>query len=184
MHLIMIGGLPASGKSKLAERLRSELRWPLLSKDAYKETLFDALGVGDREWSRRLSRAAYALLFAEANRLLDSGQSCIVEGNFRWHEHRVRFEELSVRGMRLIQVMCRADPNVLAQRFRLRAHSGQRHPGHVDLESLDEIERELLTAVQDALPLNAPVVVCDTTEDWQAAIARTCADLVAQVRSV
>jgi predicted kinase len=182
MHLIVIGGLPASGKSKLAERLRARLRWPLLSKDVYKEMLFDTLGIGDRDWSRRLSKAAYALLFAEADRLLDCGQSYIIEGNFRWAEHRQRFDDLAARNAQFIQVACRADPSVLVERFRLRAQSGQRHPGHVDIESLSEIESELLMAVQRALPLGAPVVECDTTDDWQAAISRACAEIMALVR--
>lgn len=52
-----------SGKSTLAAALASLLDLPLIAKDRFKEILFDALGVGDMEWSRRLGAAAVALQF-------------------------------------------------------------------------------------------------------------------------
>lgn len=43
--LIVIVGPPASGKTALARRLATDLRLPLLSRDDFKERLFDTLGV-------------------------------------------------------------------------------------------------------------------------------------------
>jgi glucokinase len=168
MRVILIGGLPASGKSVLADRLRMELRWPLLGKDMYKETLFDSLGVRDREWSRRLSAAAYALMFAEASRMADCNINCILEGNFRWLEQRERLLALLASDAQVVQVVCRAEPDVLIERFRARAHS--RHPGHADDKGLLDLERELRAGVQAALPLDAPLVECDTTSGDPAGI--------------
>lgn len=170
MNLIVISGLPCSGKSHVAAQLRAELRWPLCCKDTYKELLFDNLGYSDREWSRRLSHAAYALMFAQAAEFLSCGHNCIVEGNFRWPEHQAKFSELHTSKFEIVQVHCHAQGDVLATRFRERAASGLRHPGHVDDESLLEIESELRSVRQAALPIGGVVVECDTSDDWQKAI--------------
>jgi dephospho-CoA kinase len=55
---VVVSGLPASGKTSLAEPLSQALGVPLISKDAIKERLFEAVGYGGLDWSRTLSRAA------------------------------------------------------------------------------------------------------------------------------
>ena len=49
--VVIITGPPASGKSMLGRELARRLALPLLSKDLFKEVLFDQLGWSDREWS-------------------------------------------------------------------------------------------------------------------------------------
>jgi len=170
MRIVVIGGLPCSGKSTLATRLRARCSLPVLCKDETKEALFDRLGSGDRAWSKRLSLAAYDIMFAQAEELLRCGGGCIVEGNFRAHEHRERFARLQTAGAAFLQVFCHAQPAVLISRFHERAHSGRRHAGHVDVASLQEIENEIASASQQPLPLAGSVIDCDTTHDWQTAI--------------
>jgi predicted kinase len=170
MQIVIVGGLPCSGKSKLAERLRARWLCPLLCKDIFKELLFDTLGGADRAWSRRVSAAAYEIMFRHAEELLLCGISSIVEGNFRDHEHRARFARLSSLGATFVQIHCVASSEVLVARFRERARSGRRHAGHADIESLPEMENELLTALQEPMPVDGPVVECDTTVDWQRAV--------------
>ncbi|MDQ1534024.1 MAG: hypothetical protein QOF28_1785, partial [Actinomycetota bacterium] len=60
MPFVVITGLPAAGKTTLAVPLAEALGVPLISKDAIKEALFAAVGVGDWRWSKMLSRAADA----------------------------------------------------------------------------------------------------------------------------
>jgi predicted kinase len=55
--IVVVCGPPASGKTTLARAIADDLRLPLLSKDAVKEVLFDALGSGDRAWSLRVGLA-------------------------------------------------------------------------------------------------------------------------------
>jgi predicted kinase len=86
-HLILITGLPGTGKSTLARSLARHLGVPLICKDTIKEPLLDLLGATDRSESRRLSDASFAVMFALARDCLRAGTDVILEGNFRPGEH-------------------------------------------------------------------------------------------------
>src|SRR5579884_1470721 len=79
---LIITGPPASGKTTLGRQVARGLGLPYLSKDLFKETLFDSLGWHDRDWSRRLGGASMALLFRSAEALLEAGQSLALESAF------------------------------------------------------------------------------------------------------
>jgi predicted kinase len=130
--VLVISGPPCSGKTRLASRLARRLGWPVLAKDAFKEALFDAWGIGDADWSRRLSEAAFARQYAAAANVLAAGGSLILDGNFR-SAHRRALEALAARhAAGLVQVACRATPATLAARRAARAAGGWRHRGHAD----------------------------------------------------
>lgn len=46
MKLIIINGLPGTGKTTIAKPLASKLGFPLIAKDGIKEFLFDTVGLG------------------------------------------------------------------------------------------------------------------------------------------
>jgi predicted kinase len=75
--LIIVTGHPATGKTTLSRALASGLRLPLLSKDTFKELMFDGLGWSDREWSRSVGATAISILYHTAATILSSGQSLI-----------------------------------------------------------------------------------------------------------
>jgi hypothetical protein len=105
----------------------------LVCKDTIKETLFEALGVSDRAWSRRLGGASMEVLYTFVEALLAAGQSCVAEGNIDASFGTPVFARLAREYPHTsIQVNCVADPAVLAERFRRRSTSGERHPGHQD----------------------------------------------------
>jgi len=127
----VVSGPPASGKTTLARRLAGDLGWPLLAKDDFKESLFDALGTGDAAWSRRLSEAAVAAQLAAARALVLAGQAVVVEGNFRPERHGPVLGSIArAAGALLLQVACEAAPAELDARLAARATTGGRHPGH------------------------------------------------------
>ena len=143
--LVVISGAPGAGKSTLAKQLAERLELPLLDRDDIKDTMFDAMGWSDREWSQRVGRASWELLFLFAEKLLSAGESVIVDSNFE----RGRHPQLSAIAQRipyrLVEVHCSAPDTVLARRFRTRWTSGQRHPGHAS----DWTEREYLDHIAD-----------------------------------
>lgn len=139
---LLVCGPPCAGKSTLAQLLAARYRWPLLAKDDYKDRVFHHLGGRDRDWSRRVSLLAWELLIEEALRLLAHGVDCVLEGNFRAAQG-AELRARAVPGVQFLEVRIVASAEVLLERYRARALSGTRHPGHVDLEALTEIESEL-----------------------------------------
>ncbi|MFN2418127.1 MAG: AAA family ATPase [Candidatus Limnocylindria bacterium] len=82
--LVIVSGVPASGKTTLARRLAADGDLTLLSKDAIKEALADALGHPQSVVaSSTLGVGAYAALSAMASRLLESSVGVVLESNFR-----------------------------------------------------------------------------------------------------
>ena len=167
--LIIVSGPPCAGKSTLANRLREELGWPLLAKDSIKELLFDSVGWHDRAWSRKLSEASYAVLFNVAAELLRAGQHCVIEGNFRWRDTAGRFGSLLWPELRVVQICCTAPLAVLSARLHSRIAAGQRHPGHLDAATVQEIEGELARFNQP-LPIAGPQLVFDSTQPERMAV--------------
>ncbi len=134
-RLLLLTGAPASGKTQLAARLERHYGACRCSKDEIKELLFGALGEQDQQWSRRLSNASFAVLFAFTPRLLSAHALLLMEGNFRPGEHEPALQTaLSTSAAALAQILCQADAVTGAARLAARALDPARHPGHRDRE--------------------------------------------------
>lgn len=162
--LIVIEGLSCTGKSTLAEKISTEFNLPYFSKDMFKELMFDEIGYRDREWSKKLGRASYDILYLVAKKLLAAGQSVVLESNFKRDFDRPRLEELREKvGFKVLEILCYAEGKVVFERFKERALSGKRHPGHVDHLCLEEQEKILLRGRAEPLGLGE-LIELDTTD--------------------
>jgi predicted kinase len=179
---LIITGPPASGKTTLGRRLADRVGLTLLSKDLFKEVLFDELGWSDREWSRRLGSASMALVFRAALVLLEANQSVALEANFYPEWDTKDLQRLAERsGCRFVQVVCTASAQTLVERYRKRSLTGERHPGHTESEALDETLARLVNGRWGALDLEGPVITVDTeTPPSEAQVDK----IVQQVRDV
>lgn len=171
--LVLISGPPAGGKTSLSMNVAAALELPLFTKDEIKERLFDTIGWSDVEWSKKLGGATYELLFWIIERCVSSCVSLVMESTFHPEWHRARLHELMSRcGVRLIEVHCTADPDVLTARFRRRT----RHPGHRDEEVVDTFEDDLAKGAHGPLAIGDVLIEVDTTDpdavDVDALIAR------------
>lgn len=138
--LILVTGLPGSGKSVLARALAAHFGRVILAKDAIKEAMFDSLacqgdprtsaGAHDAQRSRELSDASFAELFRRAEREVQVAP--LLEGNFRVGEHEAALLRIAARGWRIAQVLCSVHEPLRLARLEARAGDPARHPAHGD----------------------------------------------------
>jgi predicted kinase len=161
--LIIVTGLPGTGKTDLGRRIAREFQLPFVNKDGIKELLFDRLGWKDDDWSKKLSLASYDLLDYFVASQLAVGRSLVVESNFTSAEDSPRFLALKQRfDFQPLQILCHAKGETLLQRFRARI--GQRHPGHVDHLIYERLEPVLLHGRSAPLDIGGQVIEVDTTD--------------------
>lgn len=120
-RLVVVSGLPASGKTTVGTALSERLGIPLIDKDAILEALFDSLGCPDRDERYRLSRASDEVLYA----LAEASQAAVV---VNWWDHDSSPSRLRGIASSVVEVFCDCAVEVAAGRFAAR----RRHPGHHD----------------------------------------------------
>jgi predicted kinase len=79
--LVVVNGPPAGGKSPTARAVAAELGVPFLSKDEFKERLYEVFG-SDESLEDRIEDAALAIVFSVASSQLRVGVSVVVESSF------------------------------------------------------------------------------------------------------
>ncbi|MFC1617670.1 AAA family ATPase [Patescibacteria group bacterium] len=163
--LIIINGLPGTGKTTLGKKIADEFHLPFLSKDDIKELLFETLGYSDREWSKKIGASSFALLYQTVGSILKANKSLIVETYFTPKFDEKKFLDLKNKYSFIpFQIVCRCKGEILFDRFKARALSDVRHPGHNDDNHLDEWREKLLSEEMEALKIGGEVFDLDTSD--------------------
>jgi hypothetical protein len=168
-RLILISGMPATGKTTLADLVAHALAWPLFTKDRFKELLFDSgaydTATFDRVQSRLIGTQAVALLRSVASTLLESGASVILESSFLPALAASDFGP-NVLTVAVRQVHCTTMPALFLARYERRILLGSRHAVHCDAEALPELRARVGTDLDGPIPLDAPLLTVDTTDSY------------------
>lgn len=130
-NLILLSGLPASGKSSFGEFLEKKLHFPLFAKDTIKEILFDHVGFSSHAEKVRLDIASVEIMYYGALKLLWANTSVILDNNFENRNIPSLEALLAACQCNVITVLFHGDTTVLYQRFLDRDEDPNRHPGHV-----------------------------------------------------
>ncbi len=136
-RVVMVNGVPASGKSSVSRALAQATGWPVLALDTIKNPFLAVLPPGDRLFNRTLGRASYAAIFdliAEA----PAGSSFIVDAWFGFQPLEVLEQGLQRAGVtELAEIWCHAPPETVGRRYSDRL--GQRPAGHPGADYVPEL---------------------------------------------
>lgn len=130
MNIIILAGMPATGKSTLAAKLQEKFGYPILEKDYIKEGLFDTLGFSCYAEKRALDVAANEVLLRWMNAMIEAGQPMIIDNNFDQQSAAKLKKLLQEHPCKCVTVFMNGDPQVLYERYVQRDSQGLRHLGH------------------------------------------------------
>lgn len=161
-RFILVNGVPASGKSTVAQAIAQRGNWPLLALDTIKEALFAHLGTGDRDYNRLLGRASYQAMFDVAG-AFPGPCTTVMDAWFGFQPLSVLQQHLERAGpAQVAQVWCTAPAETIGQRYLQRV--GQRSGGHLGADYVPE----LIALARQAKPLpDVPTFTVDTTQPFE-----------------
>ena len=155
--MVLVGGLPGTGKSALAGALADRLGWTVLNSDRIRKELAGVrpehpapapfeTGIYAEAWTNR----CYGELLRRAVALLAGGESVIVDASWISAEHRAAAATAAGRaGADLVQLRCTAPPGLAERRMAAR------QPGPSDADA--QIARQMAAVMEpwpDATPID------------------------------
>lgn len=131
MHLILVAGIPASGKTTFAKYLSENLQIPMVSKDEIKELLFDDVGFHSRAEKVALGTGSLDIMYYFAESLMKVNKPFILENNFEDVSKPKLIELLEKYKYKCITILFYGDLQIIYKRFLEREKSSSRHKGHI-----------------------------------------------------
>lgn len=131
VRLVLVGGLPGTGKTTLAGTVADELGAVLLSTDRLRKEM---AGLAPEEhvpapyrdgiYTAEHTEAAYRELLRRAEKLLALGESVVLDASWTGHAHRELAAAVATRThSRLVSLLCQAPSAITDARMRTRTGS-------------------------------------------------------------
>lgn len=146
--LILVNGIPASGKSRVARLLADHFNAPVLSIDEIKEPfMVQFADVIDRPLNRKLGYAAYEAMF-NIVKAAPEKSLFIMDAWFGFRDRSILADYLSLSGCQHhVEVWNKISPEQVAQRYKSRCSCRVKgHPG-------EEYIPELMQLAERACPM-------------------------------
>lgn len=167
--VILVNGIPASGKSTLARALAQHFGLPYLSLDGIKEPFMAQLDNVDRELNRRLGYAAYQAIWSM---VAQAPQRCIyvIDAWYGFQPRELLRQYLREAGVtQVLEVWNQISAKLAAERYAARLD--QRSAGHPGAEYLPELralaERAMPMAIGPVIRVDqAQPLEIDRLVDW------------------
>ncbi len=165
--LVLVGGLPGSGKTTLARALEDELGWVVLSSDVVRRDL----AFGPDRYASQSIAAVYAELFRQARDQLRQGRSVILDASWISADEREKAAMVaSQMKADFIELQCTCPGGVATERIRHRLEEGKD-----DSEATVSV-RKMMGTEMDPWPSG---VLIDTTVSRSKAVEKAFAALAA-----
>lgn len=178
MYCILVTGIPAAGKSMMAEFLAENLGLPVISKDKIKEIMYEDIGFRSREEKVKLGIASMNIMYYTASQLMKNNQPFILENNFEKISEVPLLRILEKYSYTAITITMTGDYHKIYERYVERNYSPDRHRGHVvndcypeknpnkEIEpiSFEDYMNGIYDRGMDCFVANGPHIVLDTTD--------------------
>lgn len=163
--LIIIGGIPGSGKTTLGNKLAKHFGLPILNKDGIIELLFEEIGVEENEKNiPQLRSATYKILCYAAEQICLAGDSLIIEGNFNSESGTPELLGLIKKGLsEVFLIECICSKEVAFDRFKKRHDTEERHQLHPRRDTLEEYAKRFLDGRDYSLSVLGEPIKFDTS---------------------
>ena len=135
--LIIVCGLPGSGKTTLAKEISKRLKIACIHKDSIKEQFFESMNLSTLEDSKRVGKPTIDVLFRLAQEQMENGVDIIIEAPFNFPDDYPLFEGWQRKyGVNLYVIICSISKEERNNRFVERLNNGNRHHSHHDIDRL------------------------------------------------
>lgn len=131
VRLVLVGGLPGTGKSTLARGLAEALGCVLVRTDEVRDRLVPAsggapeLGYGEGPFAPAATDTVYRSVLEQARTALERGESCILDASWSSAAHRGLARELArLAGAETAELRCHVDAATASSRIRRRLAAG------------------------------------------------------------
>ncbi|MFT4184603.1 MAG: ROK family protein [Rhizobium sp.] len=175
-RVVLVNGVPASGKSSLAKSLSRRTGWPVLSLDGIKNPFLEHIGGVDRDFNRTLGKASYQAIWSFI-REAPAGSTFIVDAWFGFQPKALLETYIQDAGVdRVAELWCKVPGAVAGERYASRLQD--RLPGHPGAEYVGELV--VLADRAEPMGCGALMTVDQTKEPNMDDIAAWISDVFAQ----